>query len=408
MTTRGGGIEVVRALPHAAALATPSGALIELNQPWRDLCTGADDDVDRFRVLGGVRDEERRTLADGGTPESTEVAHHLEDRPCWLRRTVHPIGPAPSEILILLTDITPEVQLGRRLLSERVIAIDVTPEGALTWASPGWSGLRNRDVAEELGEGWLSDTPEGQVADLRRRLTRRHPFVMERLVTTDDTGRRHVLQASFTRNVLEDGQDLGWLGLLVDLSRIHRLVDVAFMASLDPLTGFHTRPRLEEWVAATVGPLGVIFLDLDQFKSTNDQLGHAAGDIVLRESASRIRSAVRPDDMVGRMGGDEFVVVVEADDVPASLDLVASRIVSAFRRPIVVGDAMVSQSVSLGLASRQEGESVTALLTRADRAMYRAKAIEGSAVSRAPDGSELQVGTRIDLDGFDTTGTIRG
>jgi diguanylate cyclase (GGDEF)-like protein/PAS domain S-box-containing protein len=146
----------------------------------------------------------------------------------------------------------------------------------------------------------------------------------------------------------------------------------------DPLTGVANRTllrdRLEHALARsqrTGAAIGVMFIDLDNFKQVNDAFGHATGDAVLVEVGRRLGMAVRPADTVARVGGDEFVVVCEEVDRKSALAL-GRRLQEAIRPPIVVGGVKHELSASVGIAVGHTDPD--ALLGDADVAVYRAKA----------------------------------
>jgi len=147
------------------------------------------------------------------------------------------------------------------------------------------------------------------------------------------------------------------------------------MATVDELTKLHTRKALLGELRSELArarrfgrPLTIAFLDVDRFKSLNDALGHAFGDRVLRDVAEVLRSSIRPMDLVGRYGGDEFVIgLVEASEAAARP--VAERI-----RRRMVTLAEIDVTLSIGLASLRAGDNLDSLISRADAAMYRAKA----------------------------------
>jgi diguanylate cyclase (GGDEF)-like protein len=118
----------------------------------------------------------------------------------------------------------------------------------------------------------------------------------------------------------------------------------------------------------------VLFCDLDHFKRINDSFGHAVGDVVLAEVAARLEQACRAEDTVARIGGDEFVILVEGIDTDEALPSLVGRVRAAFGEPILAGGVRVNLSVSVGVASTtaddHDGET---LLGRADRAMYADK-----------------------------------
>ncbi|HSS10793.1 MAG TPA: diguanylate cyclase [Acidimicrobiales bacterium] len=149
----------------------------------------------------------------------------------------------------------------------------------------------------------------------------------------------------------------------------------------DPLTGLPNRTLLVDRLttalrrgARSSQSVSVLFCDLDHFKRINDSFGHAVGDVVLAEVAARLEQACRAEDTVARIGGDEFVILVEGVDTDEALPSLVGRVCAAFREPILAGGVRVNLSVSVGVASTtaddQDGET---LLGRADRAMYADK-----------------------------------
>jgi diguanylate cyclase (GGDEF)-like protein len=147
----------------------------------------------------------------------------------------------------------------------------------------------------------------------------------------------------------------------------------------DPLTSLANRTLFTDKVRETLnggeGQLAVLFIDLDDFKTVNDSLGHSAGDELLISVASRLRSCLRPEDLIARLGGDEFAVMVEDfRDAEEAATVVSRRIMDAFGMPLAVGAESVSVYVSVGIATCRPGESSAEELIRdADVAMYKAK-----------------------------------
>jgi diguanylate cyclase (GGDEF)-like protein len=151
-------------------------------------------------------------------------------------------------------------------------------------------------------------------------------------------------------------------------------------ANHDALTGLANssffRRRVEESLSREdrrAGTQAVLFLDLDDFKYVNDQLGHTAGDELLREVASRLNRVIRPQDLVARLGGDEFALHLDGiPDVRAAVQL-AERAVSVLAQPIDVGGESVQVGVSVGVAMRHADSRVGSIMQQADMAMYSAK-----------------------------------
>jgi len=148
----------------------------------------------------------------------------------------------------------------------------------------------------------------------------------------------------------------------------------------DPLTGLANRALFEERLRGALsrdarggGATGVLFLDLDGFKDVNDRYGHALGDAVLRAIAERLTGAVRPADTVARIGGDEFVVLVEGT-TEAGLQALVARLSTEVEAPLHVLDRTLDVGVSVGLALAVGGAADPAgLVAQADAGMYADK-----------------------------------
>jgi diguanylate cyclase (GGDEF)-like protein len=161
-----------------------------------------------------------------------------------------------------------------------------------------------------------------------------------------------------------------------------RLVDhITHQAHHDQLTGLRNRLALRERVAAASrdrrgkpGTLALFFVDLDWFKPVNDEFGHEVGDALLRAVAERLVSDVRPEDVVARIGGDEFAVLVENADPERTRDVITDRIRRALDAPFIVADHRFTISASIGYATcAAEVADLDRLLRDADAVMYEAK-----------------------------------
>ena len=169
----------------------------------------------------------------------------------------------------------------------------------------------------------------------------------------------------------------------------------------DQLTGLPGRSLFVHEVGLALadrrGPRGVavLFLDLDRFKRVNDEHGHATGDVVLVAIADRLRAAVRDGDIVARMGGDEFAVLVRLGGAATVVADVAERISRMLAEPMSVKGASLEVGASIGVAIAGPDDDAEDVLARADAAMYRAKranpecAVEtGARAPEAPAGSD--------------------
>ncbi|NEX23262.1 diguanylate cyclase [Thiorhodococcus mannitoliphagus] len=155
------------------------------------------------------------------------------------------------------------------------------------------------------------------------------------------------------------------------------------VAMTDPLTGllnrrgFETRMagRLRQGARSSDTGLALMLIDLDLFKQVNDNYGHDAGDLVLISVAGVLRRLTRKTDLVGRMGGDEFIVLISAYNSSAALELIAGKIIEAVGRPIEIGanrEAHIGASIGIAL-SRHSTFQPERMLKKADEAMYDAK-----------------------------------
>ena len=149
----------------------------------------------------------------------------------------------------------------------------------------------------------------------------------------------------------------------------------------DTLTELGNRMYFDERVELAVArshrngmKLAVLYIDIDRFKQINDTHGHAVGDAVLVEFASRLRSCVRATDFPARLGGDEFVVLVEDIDTPEAPRTIAEKLIASLHEEIVAGDVRVCATASIGIAESTDTDNdADALLRRADAALYAAK-----------------------------------
>jgi two-component system CheB/CheR fusion protein len=167
-----------------------------------------------------------------------------------------------------------------------------------------------------------------------------------------------------------------------DVTRLHEAnEELSAQARFDPQTGLlvrsHFRALVSEQLAraARAGTgLAVLWIDLDGFKAINDRYGHRAGDTALREIAIRLQKTARQQDAVGRLGGDEFAMLVTDVDQEDSLESVTARVLAVLREPIVLDDAQVYVSGSIGVAlAPEDGRDADVLMHHADTAMYSAK-----------------------------------
>ncbi|MGH2390054.1 MAG: diguanylate cyclase domain-containing protein, partial [Chloroflexota bacterium] len=179
-----------------------------------------------------------------------------------------------------------------------------------------------------------------------------------------------------------DGHVGHHLLLLIDITARKQAEDyLTQLAHYDLLTGIPNRALFRVRVSEAIGharrlqhQLAVLFVDLDGFKAVNDTLGHATGDMVLQLVAERVTQCVRADDMVARLAGDEFTVVLPRIRGTDAAERVARTIIQALSEPFLLGDRMIHVTSSIGISIFPDaGQEVEALLGAADAAMYVAK-----------------------------------
>lgn len=189
----------------------------------------------------------------------------------------------------------------------------------------------------------------------------------------------HILNLSIAP--VDDGPDGPPLALvqLIDVSDQLRIqTELAEIATLDPLTQVFNRSCFEPLLASMSAgqDVGLLFIDLDRFKAVNDDLGHAAGDIVLQTIAARLEAVVRESDYVIRFGGDEFVIVCPGLADPGGAERLGERLRASVAQPIDIDGepALVSASIGVSLVQSGPDLDLEAAIGRADAAMYEAKA----------------------------------
>ncbi len=238
-------------------------------------------------------------------------------------------------------------------------------------------GLLIGKTVWELPIHWAPEVAEAH----RAALEARQPFRdLEYSVRTPDGTERWFNVNG--RPLFDDaGRFLGYRGTSREITERKQAESrIQHLAFFDALTNLPNRTLLAQraelllaLAARHRGNLAVLFIDLDRFKEVNDALGHAEGDALLLQVASRLKTLVRAEDTVSRIGGDEFVLVLPEADQEGALCM-AEKVLAAFRQPFLVAGHSLRVTLSVGIALYpDDGRDFGTLLRNADAALYRAK-----------------------------------
>ena len=226
--------------------------------------------------------------------------------------------------------------------------------------------------------------------------TRRN-FQMEKRYFHAD-GREVWIQLTVSLLRDAEGEPVHFVCHIQDVTERKELTErLKFLASHDGMTGLANRRRFDEELQRDVAyatryghPLALLIVDLDNFKEINDALGHAVGDELVRAVALRLRTRLRSTDLLARIGGDEFAIVLPEADASEARHVAQKLLDELSTEPLVIGNVPLRGRASIGVATLDPETPVSpdALLIQADQAMYEAKALGGarlelSAQSRA-------------------------
>ena len=171
----------------------------------------------------------------------------------------------------------------------------------------------------------------------------------------------------------------GWVDVHEDITeRSLQEAKIAYMACHNSLTGLPNRALLEEKLEQelsgdTNGKIALLFMDLDRFKEVNDTHGHRMGDRLLVTVAQRLSNCLRSTDLLARVGGDEFVLLIEGEDPQSDAEEIAGRIISSISEPYLLDGRELAIGISVGIAISRDGIDCKSLIARADLALYRSK-----------------------------------
>jgi diguanylate cyclase (GGDEF)-like protein len=315
-----------------------------------------------------------------------------------LREDVHPLGEALKARAGDVLDMTAARSAGRghdvdAVVQDRFERINKSS----TMAVARWIAGEGAEVAIEAGkETWViyGELAAHRAASLNQ-LTKRCVWWRD---SVGEVLRQSAAQLDVSHEALSQALNILQLSLEFTLVKMSKCFDterqrtdeelarreeeLSFLATHDALTGLPNRTlildRVEQMLARSArsqAQVAALFIDIDNFKTVNDTLGHAAGDQLLQAVAARLDGVVRGSDALGRLGGDEFVVICEELSLEAGPELVAERLLEALKPSFKLGAGeetrfVVSASIGIALGGRTSAEE---LLREADIAMYQAK-----------------------------------
>ncbi len=336
------------------------------------------DMVHRLRSVDGCEKQVRHMAAaifdESGEP--LRLIGTLED---ITAREAAPAGPDPDQAARYraLFEETPDAVL----LLERRRIVECNRAALRLFGCPSPDRLHGKGLGELSPRDQLDGTDSITLANQRVQ------EALERGRSQFEwTGRRQDTGTEFPAEVVLSRLEIGGEQIVQAVVRDMTLFKEAerkliHEAHHDPLTELPNRRQFEELLNKALSsarrqgrPVAVIFLDLDGFKRVNDSLGHHWGDALLQSVAERLKQLVRVEDTVGRLGGDEFTILVEHLERTEDVAVLAERVVAALGEPHEIAGRIIRVSASLGISiSNRDGETAKELLGKADAAMYRAK-----------------------------------
>ncbi len=369
-------------------------------------------------------DEHSRQVFATGEPVLHEFEIDLPVGHRWFETRVDPVMAADGSVTDVITtsrDVTERRQAVDRLRASEAllsVVLDGSRDGTAIYGPDLRFEFVNRRVAELSGmpaASWVGRPMEelGYPAESVDFWTTRisavfatgEPMTMEYEV--DNTEGHRWYEASLAPQLAEDGSVAHVISTNRDITdRVHAEQALQELATHDPLTGLANRVALLDEITRalstarrTTKVMAALMVDLDRFKNVNDSLGHSVGDALLQAASQRLTGLVREGDLVGRTGGDEFIVIMRDLDDPGDAVKAAWRLVEAFRDPFPGDSGELFSTASIGVAVSTAHSQPADLIREADTAMYVAKAEGRDRVSVFNEDLRAIVTSRLALEG---------
>ncbi len=302
--------------------------------------------------------------------------------------TGHPSGFKPMDAM-LSESRTQQQHLTQVMLDNiKTVIFNTDLEGHWVYLNPAWEALTGFTVAESLGQHFtdvvVPEDRQNLLDALQTILDGQTDSYSQEVRLATKIGQDQWFSVEMQATLSETGDLVGTYGSFHNIS-VYKDVEAQLLqnAFYDSLTGLPNRVLFMERLRQSYRAyrrnhhslFAVMFLDLDDFKRTNDTYGHLVGDQLLVEVAQRLQDCLRPGDTTARLGGDEFTVLLPQISSKDDVAIVADRVISSLRRPFSVSDEEVYTSATLGLSvCGHPYEQPEDLLRNADIALYQAKA----------------------------------